>query len=157
MQVRNAAKPGTANRASARPKAKPKAKPAGFPRSPCAVACTLDLVGDKWSLLVVRDLFRGKATYGELQRSPEAIPTNILADRLKKLQQAALITRTAYQDHPVRHAYELTEKGKALGDVLRALVHWGTRHIPGTQVMAAPPPHSAPTNTPAASGPSKRK
>ena len=56
------------------------AKP--FARSPCAVANSLDILGDKWSLLVVRDLLHGKRTYGELALSPERIPTNILADRL---------------------------------------------------------------------------
>jgi DNA-binding HxlR family transcriptional regulator len=66
-------------------KIKLKTEAGGFLRSPCAVASTLDLVGDKWSLLVVRDLLRGNVTYGELQKSPERIPTNILADRLKRL------------------------------------------------------------------------
>lgn len=113
-----------------------------FPRSPCAVACTLDLVGDKWSLLVVRDLLRGNVTYGELQKSPEGIPTNILADRLKKLEESGLITKSAYQEHPVRYAYQLTEKGKALRDVLGALVRWGKEYIPGTQVLKGPAPQS---------------
>ena len=54
-------------------------------RSPCPLAGSLDLMGDKWSLLVVRDLMRGKATYGELLNSFEKIPTNILADRLRRL------------------------------------------------------------------------
>jgi DNA-binding HxlR family transcriptional regulator len=81
---------------------KPKTEARGFLRSPCAVACTLDLVGDKWSLLVVRDLLRGNVTYGELQNSPEGIPTNILADRLKRLEEARLIAKSAYQEHPVR-------------------------------------------------------
>jgi len=67
----------------------------------------------KWSLLVVRDLLRGNVTYGELQNSPEGIPTNILADRLKRLEEAGLIAKSAYQEHPVRYAYELTEKGKS--------------------------------------------
>jgi DNA-binding HxlR family transcriptional regulator len=107
----------------------------GFPRSPCAVACTLDLIGDKWSLLVVRDLLRGNVTYGELQNSPEGIPTNILADRLKRLEEARLITKAAYQEHPVRYAYRLTEKGKALSGVLSALVQWGKKHIPGTRTL----------------------
>jgi DNA-binding HxlR family transcriptional regulator len=106
-----------------------------FPRSRCAVACTLDLVGDKWSLLVVRDLLRGGATYGKLQNSFEGIPTNILADRLKKLEEAGIIAKSAYQEHPVRYSYELTNKGKSLGDVVLALVRWGKKHIPGTQVM----------------------
>ncbi len=121
-------------------KIEPKAKSAAhdFPRSPCAVACTLDLVGDKWSLLVVRDLLRGNVTYGALQDSPEGIPTNILADRLKRLEEAGLVARSAYQEHPMRYTYRLTEKGRALRDVLRALVQWGTKHIPGTQVVKMP-------------------
>ncbi len=107
----------------------------GFLRSPCAVACTLDLVGDKWSLLVVRDLLQGDVTYGELQNSPEGIPTNILADRLRRLEQAGVIAKSAYHEHPVRYVYGLTQKGKALSDVLRALVRWGKKHIPGTLVL----------------------
>jgi len=106
-----------------------------FRRSPCAVACTLDLVGDKWSLLVIRDLLRGRATYGDLQNSREGIPTNLLADRLKKLEAAQLIAKSAYQERPVRYAYELTEKGKDLGEVLGAIVRWGKKHIPHTQAL----------------------
>lgn len=106
---------------------------AGFKRSPCAVANTLDLIGDKWSLLVVRDLLHGKRTYGELADSPEGIPTNILAERLKRLESAGIITSAAYQDRPVRYAYTLTKKGTALGDVLLAIVRWGREYIPGTR------------------------
>ena len=116
-------------------KKKPKSEARGFFRSPCAVACSLDLVGDKWSLLVVRDLLRGNVTYGDLQNSPEGIPTNILADRLKRLEEAGLIAKSAYHEHPVRYAYGLTEKGKALSDVLLAFVRWGKKHIPGTRTM----------------------
>jgi DNA-binding HxlR family transcriptional regulator len=115
-----------------------KTKARSFPRSACAVACTLDLVGDKWSLLVVRDLFRGELTYGELQSSFEGIPTNILADRLKKLEEAGIIAKSAYQQHPVRYAYRLTEKGRALGDVLLAIVRWGTKYIAGTEALGSP-------------------
>src|ERR1700692_1351579 len=106
---------------------KPESEARGFPRSPCAVACTLDLVGDKWSLLVVRDLLRGNVTYGELQNSPEGIPTNILADRLKKLEEARLIAKSAYQQHPMRYTYGLTDKGTALGDVLLEFVRVGDK------------------------------
>jgi DNA-binding HxlR family transcriptional regulator len=112
-----------------------KGTPRGFARSPCPVACTLDLVGDKWSLLVVRDMLDGSATYSELQNSPEGIPTNILADRLKRLEEAGLVAKSAYQTRPVRYAYELTDKGKALGDVLLALLEWGEAHIPGTRAL----------------------
>jgi DNA-binding HxlR family transcriptional regulator len=109
------------------------AKP--FARSACAVANSLDIVGDKWSLLVVRDLLHGKRTYGELALSPERIPTNILADRLERLERTGIITRTPYQQRPVRHSYTLTAKGKALGEVLLAFVHWGKQHIPGTVTL----------------------
>lgn len=106
-----------------------------FTRSACAVANSLDLVGDKWSLLVVRDLLHGKQTYGELANSPEHIPTNILADRLKRLEAAGIILSTPYQQHPVRYRYTLTPKGNALGEVLLAFVRWGKQHIPGTVTL----------------------
>jgi DNA-binding HxlR family transcriptional regulator len=114
-------------------------KAKSFPRSVCPIANTLDLVGDKWSLLVVRDLLHGKRTYGELLDSPEGIPTNILADRLRRLEDAGLIASSAYQDRPVRYAYSLTEKGAELGNILLALVQWGKRHIPGTRTYKESP------------------
>ena len=104
-------------------------------RSSCPVACALDLAGDKWTLLVVRDLLRGRKTYGELAASPEGIPTNILADRLRRMQACGLIAATAYQKRPLRYAYALTDKGRGLEDVLGALARWGKRHIPGTRVF----------------------
>lgn len=104
-------------------------------RSACPVACALDLAGDKWTLLVVRDLLRGRKTYGELADSPERIPTNILADRLKRLEESGLIKATSYQQRPVRYAYTLTEKGLDLGDVMRAFGRWGTRYVRGTRVF----------------------
>ena len=113
------------------------AKP--FARSACAVANSLDIVGDKWSLLVVRDLLHGKSTYGELADSPEHIPTNILAERLKRLEAAGIIVGTPYQERPVRYTYTLTPKGKALGDVLLAFVRWGRQYIPGTMAMGQAP------------------
>src|SRR6516225_1984160 len=106
-----------------------------FTRSRCAVANSLDIIGDKWSLLVVRDLLHGKRTYGELVNSPERIPTNILADRLKRLEDAGIIVSTPYQERPTRYAYTLTPKGNALGDVLLAFVRWGKQHIPGTVTL----------------------
>lgn len=102
-------------------------------RSTCPVACALDLAGDKWTLLVVRDLLRGRKTYGELAASPEGIPTNILADRLRRMETGGLITASPYQQRPARYAYALTEKGRDLGDVMRALGRWGTRHVRGTR------------------------
>ena len=101
-------------------------------RSPCPVASTLDILGDKWSLLVVRDLMLGKATYSEFQKSPEGIPTNILAERLKRLLQAGIIRKTPYQQRPLRYAYKLTEKGLGLRPMLEAMIDWGNLYIPGT-------------------------
>jgi DNA-binding HxlR family transcriptional regulator len=107
-----------------------------FKRSQCAIANSLDIVGDKWSLLVVRDLLHGKRTYGELVNSPERIPTNILAERLKRLEAAGIVASAPYQQHPTRYAYTLTAKGTALGDVLLAFVRWGKQHIPGTVTLS---------------------
>jgi DNA-binding HxlR family transcriptional regulator len=101
-------------------------------RSPCPVACSLDLLGDKWTLLVVRDLLLGKTTYTEFQKSPEGIPTNILAERLKRLQAAGILEKSQYQERPVRYAYNLTTKGRDLQPVLLAMIDWGNKHIPGT-------------------------
>jgi DNA-binding HxlR family transcriptional regulator len=116
-------------------KTPPSPLPAPPRRSDCAVANTLDVIGDKWSLLVVRDLLHGRHTFGELLESPERIPTNLLADRLRRLEEAGIVERTVYQERPVRHAYGLTPKGEALGEVLLALVKWGRKYIPGTKVL----------------------
>lgn len=103
-------------------------------RSPCPIANTLDVVGDKWTLLVIRDLFAGKQTYSDFQSSPEGIPTNILAARLKKLIEHGLVDKKPYQQKPVRYRYQLTGKGNTLGPVIRALADWGLEQIPGTEV-----------------------
>src|SRR3954454_20030315 len=102
-------------------------------RSPCPVACALDVVGDRWTLLLIRDLLGGKKRYGDLLAASEKIPTNILADRLRRLEREGLIHRVPYSVHPPRDEYELTEQGRELGGVLEALVIWGTKHFPGTR------------------------
>ena len=115
-----------------------------FERSACAIANSLDIVGDKWSLLVVRDLLHGKHTYGELADSLERIPTNILADRLRRLEAAGILLSTPYQQRPVRYRYMLTAKGRALGEVLLAFVRWGKQHIPGTLALNQGAAHAEP-------------
>jgi DNA-binding HxlR family transcriptional regulator len=101
-------------------------------RSPCPVACTLDILGDKWTLLVVRDLVMGKKTYSEFAQSPESIPANILAERLKRLEAYGIISKQQYQDNPVRYEYMLTDKGAGLRPVLLAMMKWGNEYIDGT-------------------------
>ena len=108
------------------------AKSAGLARSPCPVANVLDILGDKWTLLVIRDLWMGKQTYSELQNSPETIPSNILAERLKRLLTAGIIEKTPYQQNPIRYAYALTTKGAELEAVLYSMVKWANKYIPGT-------------------------
>jgi DNA-binding HxlR family transcriptional regulator len=103
-------------------------------RSTCPAACALDVAGDRWTLLIVRDLLRDRDTYGKLAASDEGIPTNILADRLKKMEEAGLITAEPYQERPVRWRYALTEKGRDLGEVLGAMARWGKKHVKGTVV-----------------------
>ena len=103
-------------------------------RSPCPIANVLEIVGDKWTLLILRDAFSGKKTYSEFQASPEGIPTNILADRLKRLVAFDILKKTPYQLHPVRYSYHLTEKGRSLAPLLKETLNWGLTHISQTDV-----------------------
>lgn len=105
-------------------------------RSFCPVACTLDVLGDRWSLLVVRDVMRGKRRYAQFLESPEGIPTNILADRLKRLAAKGVIASSRYSQHPPRVEYRLTPKGEDLRPIMRAMVEWGVQHEGGR----TPPP-----------------
>jgi DNA-binding HxlR family transcriptional regulator len=104
-----------------------------FERSECPITNVLDLLGDKWTLLVIRDLVLGKRRYQEFISSPERIASNILADRLKKLEAAGLVTRRTYQGNPPRYEYLLTKKGKGLEPVLEAIIVWGKKLYPGTK------------------------
>ena len=104
----------------------------GTRRSDCPVACALDVVGDRWTLLVIRDLIGGKRRYGDFLASAEKIPTNILADRLKRLEREGLIARVPYSTRPLRAEYHLTPEGRALGRAVDALATWGLTHCPGT-------------------------
>ena len=101
-------------------------------RSGCPIATTLDFVGDKWSLVIVRDMVNGKARFGEFLESPEGIPTNILADRLKRMEGNGLISKKPYQERPRRFAYGLTEKGLSLLPVVQSMCLWANRHYPHT-------------------------
>jgi DNA-binding HxlR family transcriptional regulator len=108
-------------------------------RSPCPIAGALDLLGDRWTLLVVRDvLFYGKSRFAEFLASPEGISTNILAERLDRLERCGLLEKRRYQDHPPRDEYRPTQRARDLAPALRALIRWGKRHVPG--VAQQPPP-----------------
>ncbi len=102
-------------------------------RSDCPISCALDLIGDKWTLIVLRDLlFFNKTKFDELLESPEKISTSVLTDRLHKLERAGLIEKTPYSTHRLRMTYSPTEKGKSLTPVLNEIVRWGKRNIENT-------------------------
>lgn len=108
-------------------------KPVEQWRSQCPVARTLDLLGDRWSLLVVRDMLLGRSKFQQFLASPENIPTNVLSSRLKLLESSGLIKATLYQRHPPRFAYTLTDKGKTLASVVGAIADWGESNIPNSR------------------------
>jgi DNA-binding HxlR family transcriptional regulator len=95
----------------------------------CPVAKTLELVGDRWTLLVVRDLLRGTLRFQDLLASLQGIAPNILSDRLRLMEENGLVSRRLYSEHPPRAEYELTPKGKELGVIVGALAAWGSRHV----------------------------
>jgi DNA-binding HxlR family transcriptional regulator len=107
-------------------------------RSDCPIASALDLFGDKWSLLIVRDIgLFGRHRYKELETAGEGIPTNILAARLKHLAGIGIVERRQYQARPPRYEYHLTAAGQELLPVLGALADWSLRHIEGVQLPAS--------------------
>ena len=117
--------------------AKPRSKPekSTSRRSPCPVACTLDILGDRWTLLVVRDLVLGRSRFKDFAASPEGIPTNILSDRLQRLLDSGVVTQVSAAPGSKHLAYQLTEKGRALMPVLKSMRDWGLEWEKGTKVL----------------------
>ncbi len=98
-------------------------------RSTCPVSTSLDVLGDKWTLLILRDmLFAGKSTYGQFLQSAEKMATNILADRLAALEENGLVTKEVAADKKSKFTYRLTEKGLDIVPLLVELVLWGATH-----------------------------
>ncbi len=112
-------------------------------RSECPIAGSLDILGDRWTLLVLRDLLDGKTRFSEFERSPEGIPTNVLTDRLRRLEANGLLERVAKATSS-RTTYHPTEKGRELRQALLELAAWGNRYlddtwVPPTDYLAPPP------------------
>jgi DNA-binding HxlR family transcriptional regulator len=103
-----------------------------YPGQECSVARSLELVGERWTLLVIRDVFRGKRRFAEIQESL-GLARNVLSSRLAALVDEGILERRIYQERPERHEYFLTEKGLDLWPVLVALIGWGDRHCPGPE------------------------
>jgi len=106
-------------------------------RSTCPIATALDVIGDKWSLLIVRDIgLFDKHRNKELQDADEGIPSNILASRLKQLVELGILEKRLYEEHPPRYEYHLTEAGKGLLPVLRGLARWSAANVDGIEIPA---------------------
>lgn len=98
-------------------------------RSSCALSSSLDILGDKWTLLILRDiLFIGKSSYGEFSQSEEKMATNILADRLALLECQGIVTKTVAADKKSKFTYQLTEKGLDLAPLMGEFILWGYQH-----------------------------
>ena len=104
----------------------------------CPVARTLDIMGDRWTLLVIRDLAIGLTKFSELLESLEGISPNLLADRLKRLERNGIVARSFYSDHPPRAEYKFTEKGRDLIPVVRSLAEWGMKYELGEDAKDYP-------------------
>ena len=101
-------------------------------RSKCALASSLDIFGDKWTLLVVRDLLRGCSHFKDFEASPEGIATNILSNRLSRLVSYGIAEKFPSPKIRGRDAYRLTGKGRELEPILKSIFDWGKENIPGT-------------------------
>lgn len=99
-------------------------------RSGCPIASTLDIIGDKWSLVIVRSMVMGATSYSDFVSTAEKISTNILAERLRRLEDAGLIMQAQPRQGSIRGAYALTAKGAALIPALQELARWGETQIP---------------------------
>jgi DNA-binding HxlR family transcriptional regulator len=98
-------------------------------RSGCPVVVSLDIFGDRWSLILVRDMMvRGYRTFGEFQRAGEGIASNVLTDRLNRLKGAGIVTTEPVPDDGRSHYYRLTAKGIALAPVMLELLIWAAKH-----------------------------
>ena len=116
----------------------PKSAPDEAQRSGCPINLTLEVVGDKWSLLIIRDLMFGNRRHFRelLTRSEEGISSNILADRLKTLSEQGIITRTDDPTHKQKGIYSLTEKGIELLPVLAQMALWGDKYLDVTEELS---------------------
>jgi DNA-binding HxlR family transcriptional regulator len=108
------------------------------PRSGCPINLTLEALGDRWSLLIIRDVMFGNRRYFRelLAKSEEGIASNILADRLKRLTEAGLITRADDPEHKQKGIYSLTEQAIQLVPLIAHMGAWGRRHMPATAELA---------------------
>jgi DNA-binding HxlR family transcriptional regulator len=98
-------------------------------RSKCPISCSLDIIGDKWSMVIIRDLFQGKKTFKEFSASSEKMSSSILSQRLKNLAYFGLIVRTDLTTNKKTKHYKLTKSGMSLEPILDYLSSWGSNYL----------------------------
>ncbi len=96
----------------------------------CSIARSLEILGERWTFLIVRDVFNGRRRFDQLQDGL-GVARNVLANRLARLLEEGILEKRAYQQRPARFEYRLTEKGIDLWPILIAMLEWGDRHAPG--------------------------
>jgi DNA-binding HxlR family transcriptional regulator len=111
--------------------------PADAQPRPCAIADALELIGERWSLLVVRELFWGVHRFGEIARNTGA-PRDVLSARLRRLVDAGVLEKRQYSERPPRFEYHLTKAGRALSPVLMSVYEWGAEHVPAPRGVERP-------------------
>lgn len=101
----------------------------------CPMALSLEIIGERWTLLIVRDLLRGKCRFQDLVESLDTMAPGVLSRRLKLLETEGIIERRVYSDHPPRAEYALTAQGQELRSVIRAMMIWGSKHLKTERVL----------------------
>ncbi len=115
-------------------------------RSSCSIACALDVFGDKWTLIIVRDLANGHSSFKELLDSPESISSNILSSRLNSMIESGFVEKYPEKRGGLREHYRLTRSGMSLIEILSKFDKWGVDNIPGVKTMFKPS-HERPTSS----------
>jgi DNA-binding HxlR family transcriptional regulator len=95
----------------------------------CNIAQSLNIIGDRWTLLIIHEILIGRKTFNEIKQGLATISANILSERLKQLEEDGIIVSTLYSSHPPRYEYELTESGRDLEKVFHSLILWGRKHL----------------------------
>lgn len=101
----------------------------------CPMARSLEILGERWTLLIVRDLLRGPKKFHDFASSLKTVAPGLLSRRLKLLEECGIITRQMYTQHPPRAEYALTDRGTELREIVAALTVWGAKHLPGERAL----------------------
>lgn len=97
---------------------------------PCNIAQTLNIIGDRWTMLILHELLIGQHFFNDIKNNLPGLSANVLSTRLRSLEQEGLVTVKLYQNHPPRYAYHLTDLGEELSDIFNAMIIWGSKRKP---------------------------